>query len=157
LVLKGLSRLNPHCPKHASLITPDILLELYKELDVTEACDATFWCLFLHAFFLMSRTSNLVPTSVKTVNPNKQLCRSNIEINSENDILLINLSWSKTIQFGERNLVVPLINIPDSPLCPVKAYQNMISVVPTSKNSPAFCLFKHHKVLPLPIFNFKKY
>jgi hypothetical protein len=79
LILKGLSRLNPHCPKQASPITPDILLEFYKELDVTEACDATFWCLFLHAFFLMSRTSNLIPNSVKTVNPNKQLCRSNIE------------------------------------------------------------------------------
>jgi hypothetical protein len=53
---------------------------LYKKLDVTEACDATFWCLFLHAFFLMSRKSNIVPNSVKTFNPNKQLCRSKIEI-----------------------------------------------------------------------------
>jgi hypothetical protein len=26
LILKGLSRLNPHCPKQASPITPDILL-----------------------------------------------------------------------------------------------------------------------------------
>ena len=64
MILKGLSRLNPHCPKQASLITPDILLEFYKKLDVTEACDATFWCLFLHAFFLMSRKSNLGPNSV---------------------------------------------------------------------------------------------
>jgi hypothetical protein len=86
--------------------------KLLKKLDVTEACDATFWCLFLHAFFLMSRKSNLVPNSVKTFNPNKQLCRSNIEINSEKIILLINISWSKTVQFGERNLVVPLISIP---------------------------------------------
>jgi hypothetical protein len=105
---------------------------------VAEACDANFWCLFLHAFFLMSRKSNLVPNSVKTLNSNKQLCRSNIEINSEKNILLINISWSKTIQFGERNLVVPLISIPDSPLCPVKAYHNMISLVPTTKNSLAF-------------------
>jgi hypothetical protein len=36
LILKGLSRLNPHCPKQASPITPDILLEFYKKLDVTE-------------------------------------------------------------------------------------------------------------------------
>ena len=152
LILKGLSRLNPHCPKQTSPITPDIILEFYKKLDVTEACDATFWCLSLYAFFLMSRKSNLVPNSVKTFNPNKQLCRSNIEISSEKNIPLINISWSKIIQFGERNLVVPLINIPDSPLCPVKAYHNMISLVPTS----AFCLFKHHKVLPVTYFQFQK-
>jgi Na+(H+)/acetate symporter ActP len=53
-------RLNPHCPKQTSPITPDIILEFYKKLDVTEACDATFWCLFLHAFFLMSRKSNII-------------------------------------------------------------------------------------------------
>ena len=32
----------------------------------------------------------------------------------------------------------------------------MISLVPTSKNSPAFCLFKHHKVLPVTYFQFQK-
>ena len=48
------------------------------------------------------------------------------------------------------------ISIPDSPLCPVKAYHNMISLVLTSKNSPAFCLFKHHKVLPVTYFQFQK-
>ena len=43
----------------------------------------------------MNRKSNLVLNSVKTFNPNKQLCRSNIEINSEKNILLINISRSK--------------------------------------------------------------
>ena len=32
----------------------------------------------------------------------------------------------------------------------------MISLVPTSKNSPVFCLFKHHKVLPVTYFQFQK-
>ena len=32
----------------------------------------------------------------------------------------------------------------------------MISLVPTSKNSPALCLFKHHKVLPITYFQFQK-
>ena len=48
------------------------------------------------------------------------------------------------------------ISIPDSPLCPVKAYHNMISLVPTFRNSPAFCLFMHHKVLPVTYFQFQK-
>jgi hypothetical protein len=36
--------------------------------------DATFWCLFLHAFFLMFRKLNLVPNSVKQFDERKQLC-----------------------------------------------------------------------------------
>ena len=150
LILKELSRLNPHCPhcpKQASPITPNILLECDRSLR------RDFLVFIFTRIFLNEQKSNLVPNSVKTFNPNKQLCRSNIEINSEKNILLINISWSKTIQFGERNLVVPLISIPDSPLCPVKAYHNMISLVRTSKNSPAFYLFK---LLPVTYFQFQK-
>jgi hypothetical protein len=32
----------------------------------------------------------------------------------ENDILIVLVKWSKTIQFGERILRIPLINIPDN-------------------------------------------
>jgi hypothetical protein len=61
LTLKGLARMNPHCPKQALPITPQILLRIFELLDISKPYDATFWCLFLHAFFLMFRKSNLVP------------------------------------------------------------------------------------------------
>jgi hypothetical protein len=54
LTLKGLARMNPQ-----------ILLRIFELLDISKPYDATFWCLFLHAFFLMLRKSNLVPNSVK--------------------------------------------------------------------------------------------
>ena len=38
---------------------------------------------------------------------------------------MITIQWSKTIQFGERTLVIPLVFIPDSPLCPVQPYLNI--------------------------------
>jgi hypothetical protein len=60
LTLKGLARMNPHCPKQALPITPQILLRIFELLDISKPYDATFWCLFLHAFFLMFRKSNLV-------------------------------------------------------------------------------------------------
>jgi hypothetical protein len=40
----------------------------------------------------------------------------------ENDILIVLVKWSKTIQFGERILSIPLINIPDTILCPLVNY-----------------------------------
>jgi hypothetical protein len=42
---------------------------------------------------------------------------------------MITIQWSKTIKFGERTLVIPLISIPDFPLCPFQEYLNMHSLV----------------------------
>jgi hypothetical protein len=42
---------------------------------------------------------------------------------------MITIQWSKTIQFGERTLVILLVSIADTPLCPVQAYLNMQSLV----------------------------
>ncbi|CAG2185054.1 unnamed protein product [Mytilus edulis] len=78
LVLRGLCRIKAHCQKQALPITPHILLQIYKKLDMNSAYDATIWCLFLHAFFLMFRKSNLVPDSISTFDHNKQLCRDSI-------------------------------------------------------------------------------
>jgi hypothetical protein len=39
--------------------------------------DATVWCLFSQAFFLMLRKSNLVPDTVATFYSKTQLCRKN--------------------------------------------------------------------------------
>ena len=66
LVLKGLAKDNPHCPKQACPITPEI--SFHQLLELSHAYDATVWCLFLTAFFLMIRKSNLVPSSAKILN-----------------------------------------------------------------------------------------
>ena len=100
-MLKGLARLNPHCSKQARPITPMILCYILTKLDLNNPCDTTFWCLFLHVFFLMLRKSNLVPNSVSSFKLEKQLSRKNIVYDKEKNILLITIKWSKTIQFGE--------------------------------------------------------
>ncbi|CAC5418711.1 unnamed protein product [Mytilus coruscus] len=68
----------------------------------------------------MVRKSNLVQTSAKNFDPRKQLCRNNVIVYS--DYLLVKMEWSKTIQFGNRKLELPLVKIKDSPLCPYNAY-----------------------------------
>ena len=41
-----------------------------------------------------------------------------------------------------RKSTIPLVPIPDSPLCPVHVYLNMISLVVVSQDSPAFSIVK---------------
>ena len=138
LLYRGIARLHPHRPRRALPITPEILLNMFNFLDISEPNDATYWCCFLFSFFLMSRKSNMVPDSVSGFDSSKQLCRKNIILGG--DYLKVQIFWSKTIQFGERFLEIPLVRIHNSPLCPVQAFFNMSKLVPASESDPAFLL-----------------
>ena len=93
--------MNPHCPKQALPITPQILLIIFELLDISKPYDATFWCLFLHAFFLMFRKSNLVPNSVKQFDERKPIGRKNIKYDRNKGMLIFDICWSKTIVWGK--------------------------------------------------------
>jgi hypothetical protein len=97
----------------------------------------------------MIRKSNLVPISIKTFQSQKQLIRENIEFDSKNNVLIFHMNWSKTIQYGERKLKIPVAAIPGSLLCPVRAYLNMIDLTPAPTYSPAFVFMKHKKLVPV--------
>lgn len=80
LLLKGLARRNPHLPNRALPMTPQILLDIFQFMDISKSLDATIWCAFLFAFFLMARKSNLMPVSYADFDPNKQLVRDDVKI-----------------------------------------------------------------------------
>ena len=131
LGLRGIARTNPYRIRQAQAITPDHLLQMATFLDFTKPIDLVYWCLFLFAFFLFARKSNLVPTSRKDRKEKKFLLRKDVKFG--NDHLLIHMKWYKTIQFGERVLEKPLIAIPGSVLCPVSAYKRMCKKVRAKK------------------------
>jgi hypothetical protein len=147
LLSRGLKRLNPHCPKQALPITPAILVSLVGLLDLTDPNDSTFWCLFLFAFYLMARKSNLVPTVRADFKDGKFIRRG--DVSGDADMLLVKFSWTKTIQFGQRVLIMPLLSMTDSSLCPVKAFLNMIELVPGSPSDAVFLLVDNGKTRPL--------
>ena len=136
LSVRGISRLNPDCVKQAQAITPDMLLQIVSVLDFSNAYDNVYWCLFLFAFFLFARKS--VPSSKKDLKDKKFMLRKDIQIGE--DVLIVSMRWSKTIQFGERVLKTPLVTIPDSVLCPVKAFKIMCSKVKAKPEDPLFTL-----------------
>lgn len=136
LTIKGITRRLKHMPRQASPITPALLLQFRKFLDLNNPADASYWSLFLTAFFAMARKSNLVPASKNSFDPEKQLSRSRVLVGE--DCLLVIWSWAKNIQKGDRMHKMPLLSIRQSPLCPVLAYKNMCSLVKVGNNQPAF-------------------
>ena len=63
--------------------------------------------------------------------------------------LTVAVSWSKTIQYGQRQLCIPISRVPSSVLCPVKAYKLLVNIVPAPHDYPAFCYFSKDKCIPL--------
>ena len=138
LTKRGLERTMMHIPRPAAPITPQLLHKFHGFMDLTKPSDATYWALFLIAFFTMARKSNLVPDSISEFDHAKHLTRNRVIISE--DCLLVFWSWAKNIQNHNRINKIPIVAIPGSILCPVKAFINMCKLVPAQSHQPAFLL-----------------
>ena len=118
---KGLLRSVQHIIRQAAPMTPQILRRIRQKLKLHNPADATYWALFLIAFFTMAWKSNLVPDTAASFNPEKQLSRQKILVGD--GCLLVFWTWAKNIQNRDRAYKIPLLQIPGSPLCPVAAYR----------------------------------
>lgn len=151
LFMKGLKRCNPHSVKTALPITPDILQKIKHFLDFSDENNYTFWCLFLFGFYLMCRKSNLVGSAHEQ---HKCLKRGDIKISD--DYLTVKFTWSKTIQFGERKLEIPITKNPSEDLCAYKAFQEMKTRFPVKDNTAAFVVKIGNKIRPVTYYMMQK-
>jgi hypothetical protein len=155
LLFRGIERNTQHSPKRALAITIDNLLDIYNVINHNDPKQSTIWCLFLFAFFLMARKSNLVPDTKSSFDRNKQMTRNKVVL--EDGIAIVICSWSKTIQMGDRILKIPLVENKESKLCPVAAYMNMRKLIPAEGNSPAFLFPTDRGVVPVTYVDFQRY
>ena len=71
---------------------------------------------------------------------NRSLSRGDIQFSDQSAILSI--KHSKTIQFGDRVLRIPLPEIKGSALCPVSALQKLLTVQKLPQTAPLFSFVK---------------
>lgn len=136
-IVKGTKRTLGDAVNQKLPITPTLLLGILKKINLQSAKDITFWAACLVAFFSFFRKSNLLAPSLQLFNPDKHLSRDNITFSSKGAV--IKVKWSKTIQFQERELLIPLPHIPNSPLCPSCAlFLSLNRFKPNNKVASAF-------------------
>ena len=140
VTLRGIERLAQHHPQRAPPITPQLLSTLVSCGVDFDPSDVTFSCAFLFAFFLFARISNLVPESLVAsgVHDYKRIYRGDVVPTHFG--LCVKFTWSKTIQLGQRVLELPLVRVPNSPLCPVRMFYLMCELVPAPDSVPLFVL-----------------
>ena len=157
LLMRGINRLHGNVVRQKLPITPDILHKLHGKLDLTNSFDATFWATCVIAFFSFFRKSNLLIPSASSFDPLKHLRICDIRV--YNWVLLLLVRWSKTIQYRNRTLLVPVPRIEHSKLCPHKAIVNAFKFLGAHdsaklRDGPAFVYTSGDQVKPLTYTTF---
>ena len=137
-IMKGLKRHKGDSTKQKLPISVDILWGILSVLDLNQPFDISFWAACLVGFFTFFRKSNFLIPAPGKFDLDKHLCRSDVVLHSSGAV--IGVRWSKTIQFKERVLHVPLPGIENSPFCPTGALLLALSHLPYANcPTPLFC------------------
>ena len=110
---------------------------MFRNLDMSKIQDLALWCSFLVSFFGLLRKGNAVPDSSK-FEKSKILVRRNICLDLPGNIVYVYLGFSKTNQFGARDLVIPIPGNQDPALDPVRHLDTLFSRVQIRDDAPVF-------------------
>jgi hypothetical protein len=131
-VLQGLKRVHGTAPERKMPITPTFLLKILQCVDSTYF-DVAWWAAALIAFYLMLRKDNVSVSKAESFHPRTSLLKGDFALPrgytwKSEDILVVwvRLRHSKTNQFLAKTHTVPLVAIPDSPMCPVNALKRLM-------------------------------
>ena len=118
--------------KQAWPVTPNLLREIYDQVNLSDPMEVVCYGAMLVGFYLLLRKSNLVPDSSISFNPNEQLTRADVLMAGW--MVLINIRWSKTIQYKQKEILMPLIPAPCRAICPIYWVRYIMKMFPTDPN-----------------------
>ena len=161
MFMTGLKRIMPHAVKQAEPITPEILVKLSKVVNFKDPVEMVAWTAVLLGFYLFLRKSNLVPDTMNNFNAEQQFCRNDINLLGLEKAMMIEVRWSKTIQFKQKILRLPVLPADNKAICPVFWVHYMISKIPVQGHQPAFSIPVGRQVMVLSynqmIYRFRKW
>jgi len=138
---------------HSKLpITPRILLTILARLNLSTPFDANFWSICLIMFYGLLRKASVLPSVINS-DMDKTMCRDDITFHPWG--ILLHVRTTKTIQYQERTLDIPIPRYKKSPLCPVQATFHAFSCVSKPQGrTPAFMIPGPSGLVPItgPMF-----
>ena len=135
--LMGCKRILGDSPRPKLPITVALLKSLFLKLDLTQPMHVVFWAACLVAFFSFLRKSNILAQNGAG---SRACCLRRQDVVFLPQGVKLTIHHSKTIQHGERELIVVLPRIPDSHLCPATALLLVYKFAQGSSGvAPLFC------------------
>ena len=98
------------------------------------------WVATLVGFTMFLRRSNLVPEAMNKFEPDKQFCRKDFNVIDPTSVMMAEVRWSKTIQFKEKILRLPILPAENKNICPVLWMHYMLEQIPGNPDDPAFLI-----------------
>ena len=135
--LQGLKRRLAKTPFFVMPITPEILRKMFSHLDLAKPCDLALWCSYLVAFYGLFRKANVVPEA-SPPDPRQTMTRSSIHLDRKNRVVYIHVTFSKTIQFCQRDLYIPIPSNQDPALDLFRHLERLMDTVAAPESAPAF-------------------
>lgn len=125
--MRGAKRLLGDTTLSSDPLLPEHLKRIYAHLHFNDKKDLVFRCALCLSFRCLLRKCHF------TSSPHMILC-SQVEFTEYG--LLLSINSSKTIQFNERTLQIPVVESPGSILCPVKWLKIYLSLCKVPKKGP---------------------
>ena len=135
LMIRALDLTMGHTPQQRLPVNLLMLKQICDICDTLGSIGLTFKFAFLAGFFGFLRAFNIAPRTASDFDRRRHTCRGDVLFGPPGILML--LKWTKTARSFADHHVVPLPAIENSPLCPVRAYKDMVHATPTrSQNDP---------------------
>ena len=135
----GLRRIMQHAVKQAAPVTPQILARLSKVVNYKDRIEVIAWTAVLVGFYMSLRKSNLVPEAMDRFNPEQQFRRQDVNVGLDR-AMMFEIKWTKTIQFRQKLLRVPVLPAQNKAVCPVFWVHKMLLDNPRSPQDTLFLI-----------------
>ena len=109
----------PHAVKQAAPVTPELLIKISKVVNYRDQVEMVAWVGVLLGFYMFLRKSNLVPDTMNTFDKDYQFTRADMNLLGLDKAMMFEIRWSKTIQYRQKVLRLPVLPANNKAICPV--------------------------------------
>ena len=140
LFTTGLRHTMQHAIKQAAPITPQILMRISKVVNYKDKIETIAWTATLLGFYMFLRKSNLVPEAMDKFDSVQQFTRADVNLLGLEQAMMFEICWTKTIQFKQKILRVPVLPATNKAVCPVFWVHKMLMDNPGEAREPLFLI-----------------
>lgn len=147
-LMRGLKFELAHPIKQAAPMTPDLLRRIYHMVDFSRAEELVSYTAILIGFYMFLRRSNLAPETQEGFQEGRHLTRGDVRLGQA--LVVVEVRWSKTLQYKQKTLLLPLIPAKFVEICPIYWLRVMTNRIHARPNDPLFSIpVGEGKVQPL--------
>lgn len=145
--LASIDRNVRHTPSPALPVTPAILRRVIKIAQRLQA-GATLTVAYVFMFHTFCRVSNFAPVTSAEFDATRQFTRGDVRMHLES--IVVKHKWSKSHQSAGHSAAITIPRIPDSLLCPCRAFTQMLREIPTRHPNQPLLMFSDGSAVPAP-------